>query len=506
MGYQLLQQKCFLVAVTLLPFVLLPKSLTLPLPGSSMLSHASVYPVLLGLLLWVLNMVKTRCWGIPRKYTYYAGVFLGWTLLTATIGLIQFPFYDQVDINKIQKLHNLLLLLKSQGFAIIFSENSSVVILIAFKIIASILVHFLMTVGVAFWVYALYRDHPDQGLQQLRQGLLYSFFLVGSYSILELCYLGGSDLATELLQTINPRLFAINEAHGWWPPLLWIGQIRSLCLEPSYFGIYAALVTPFMLSYLFTKGHYKFYSLIFFYLSFLVFMTKARTAIVLYLLELAAFLLLVMRCKAAFGYRRLAVAAALVLIAGSAAANFTIVDTAANELSRSSVFQTVVSIVQPESRSNTSRFTVQIANLHMALDHPVFGVGSHLSSAYFPQYAPATAPNSEVSTWLAYQQTEGPFYATFDFNHFTFLLAETGVVGLLLYGFPLVWLGRKCYCLLKNPAADPTLLWSYLVALSGVSGALLSNSDSVFYSLYFLLGIGLILAEEKSGGENDTKI
>jgi O-antigen ligase len=500
MGYQFLQKKCFLVAVTLLPFVLLPKQITLPLPGSNMLSHASVYPVLLGLLLWVMTMVKTKRWEIPRKYTLYAGVFLGWTLLTATIGIIQFPFYDQVDINKIQKMHSLLLFLKNQGLALSLLENSSVVILIAFKIIASILVHFLMTVGVAFWVYALYRDHPLQGLQQLRQGVLYSFFLVGSYSVIELFYLGGSGFAAALLQTINPLLFAINDAHGWWPPLLWIGQIRSLCLEPSYFGIYAAMATPFILSYFVTEGRYKVHGLIFFYLSFLVFMTKARTAIVLYLFELAAFLLLVLRCKAASCYRRLTVAATIVLIAGSAAANFTIADTAANELSRSSVLQTVASIVQPDSRSNTSRLTVQIANLHMALDHPVFGVGSHLSSAYFPQYAPVTAPNSEVSTWLTYQKTEGPFYATFDFNHFTFLLAETGLVGLLLYAFPLVWLVRKCYLLLKHTAAaDQALLWSYLVALIGVSGALLSNSDSVFYSLYFLLGIGLILAEENSG-------
>lgn len=51
--------------------------------------------------------------------------------------------------------------------------------------------------------------------------------------------------AYKLLKIINPYLYDVSVVHGWWPPLIWENQLRSLCTEPSHFGIIVSLIIPF---------------------------------------------------------------------------------------------------------------------------------------------------------------------------------------------------------------------------------------------------------------------
>lgn len=105
------------------------------------------------------------------------------------------------------------------------------------------------------------------------------------YSIPEIIWLWtGNITCANLLSFINVHLYDPVVNNGWWPPLLWNGQLRSVCLEPSYFGI----ITTFLLPFLAIDIHKKFKLwkfLIFFMLVFMIFMTKARTATVVFLGE-----------------------------------------------------------------------------------------------------------------------------------------------------------------------------------------------------------------------------
>ena len=86
---------------------------------------------------------------------------------------------------------------------------------------------------------------------------------MGIYSLFEIWWIWtGNSYCEQILITINRNLYTPEFAHGWWPPLLWKGQVRSFAPEPSFFGI------------------------------FMVFMTKARTATVIYFGEVACLILI----------------------------------------------------------------------------------------------------------------------------------------------------------------------------------------------------------------------
>ena len=100
---------------------------------------------------------------------------------------------------------------------------------------------------------------------------------------------GGYGLV--ILITINRNLYTPEFAHGWWPPLLWKGQVRSFAPEPSFFGIYAAFIIPFLWYRIFYENR-KLEFVLLIYFVFMVFMTKARTATVIYFGEVACLILI----------------------------------------------------------------------------------------------------------------------------------------------------------------------------------------------------------------------
>jgi hypothetical protein len=490
----MLQEKCFLWAIVLLPFVLMPRPLILALPGS-MWGHASVYPVLLGLSLWFWNMRQTKSWTVPRHYIWYAGLLLGWTLVTVTVGVVHFPFYQQLDSSQFHKVAYLLAVGKYLGYSILPTDRLVMVLLLLVKIFFAVTVDFIMTIGVSFWVYSLYRHQLIEGLLQLRRGLFYSFLLAGGYSIIEVFFLGGSNSAQTLLVTVNPLLFPQN-LHGWWPPLLGYGQVRSLCLEPSFFGLYAAFVSPFFISYLCSDKGNKRYFILVLWLFFLVAMTKARTAIGLFLAEVLCLCLIVFVQKRVLLYKKLAVILAVIVVAVLLASHFPLAASQLSEVSESSNLETLVSLANPQGRSNASRYMVLEADAMMARDHPVLGVGSHFSSAYFPDYVVNKQQNEETSSWLAAQKANGPLSGYYNFNHYIFLAAEIGFPGLILFVLPLILIIIKSYQVLRRSTQNFALLLACFIALLGSMGGLMSNSDVITYGYYLLWGFGLILLEQ----------
>ena len=91
-----------------------------------------------------------------------------------------------------------------------------------------------------------------------------------------------------ILVTINNSLYDPVVQSGWWPPELWPGQLRSLALEPSYFSMIAVFLAP-LLGIHYVNSKNKLDIVLAFFLVFMIFLTKARTGVVIYLFELVAF-------------------------------------------------------------------------------------------------------------------------------------------------------------------------------------------------------------------------
>ena len=112
------------------------------------------------------------------------------------------------------------------------------------------------------------------------------------YSSIEIFWLWtGNSGCENLLKYINVWLYDPEQANGWWPPLLWYGQARSVFQEPSFLGIGEIFLLPFLWYSTICKRR-KLDITLFLCLLLMLFMTNARTALVIYGLELLALVFL----------------------------------------------------------------------------------------------------------------------------------------------------------------------------------------------------------------------
>lgn len=102
----------------------------------------------------------------------------------------------------------------------------------------------------------------------------------------------------------------------------------------------------------------------------------------------------------------------------------------------------ISSITSTKERSNGSRLGNLVAKLNVARQHPLFGVGTSLESRYMVDNIPDFAKsNSEIKSWTRMTLQEfgkGSGFASI--NEYAVVLVEYGVIGLLLYLIPLVYL------------------------------------------------------------------
>jgi hypothetical protein len=96
----------------------------------------------------------------------------------------------------------------------------------------------------------LYQDKWQQGFREIRKAVLILVLIMCAYSVVEIAFFKmGTILARQILiMAINPFLYDVQSINYWWPPLLWKGQLRSICAEPSFFGIIATFTIPFLFS------------------------------------------------------------------------------------------------------------------------------------------------------------------------------------------------------------------------------------------------------------------
>jgi hypothetical protein len=229
-------------------------------------------------------------------------------------------------------------------------------------------------------------------LNYVRKFLTVSFIICGIYSFFEIFYLFGYNWAETFLEAINP-LF-----HSEDTGILFPGKVRSVTAEPSYFGMYGALLLPWLISYLFTEKKSWPFALLSLYLIFLMLLSLSRLAYGMLLVEALLLFYFIFRARViSLGGTTIALTLLAVTISASIYAIQRMAE-ADVELLRQGV---VLSLASEENLSNICRYGTQVAAVHMGLDHPLLGTGLGQFPFYMEKYLPTWSMVSpEIRSYL----------------------------------------------------------------------------------------------------------
>ena len=262
-----------------------------------------------------------------------------------------------------------------------------------------------------------------KSIKLIRKVILYSFVFVSVYAFIEIAIVFfGMGFLRPILGVFEFFPFVNNSLHTGHR----VG-ISSVTYEIPALGNYLIFVTPWMLSYIFTeKKVMRFVPIT--VILILTFFSDARAALIVISMQLFLFLLVLLHDERfrlpTINILKIGAVAvfAILMIKGSA-----IINTAEEKLDRINFSKNLT-----QSISNKSRFGMQHAALEVFKENPVCGVGFGQGAYHMVPHYPywATANNWEFKYLYKNQQLKSfpP-----QFNIYTRLLSEVGLVGSLLF-------------------------------------------------------------------------
>lgn len=477
-----------------LPFTVLPERYRLPILGGNL---PQIF-LLLAIIFFSCYVVKARKIEFPLK-KYFTGFFL-WSLFCLIWGVWNFPYYD-ASIDEV--LRNSRMVVIASEFFPALQENAC---LLHVKMFLSYFWYMLKGFffpfsGIAFIIYGMFR----MGMAgELRTYLYWGIYGLSSlmvfYSIPEVIWLWtGNETCAWILSSINVHLYDPVLYNGWWPPLLWQGQLRSLCLEPSYFGIITAFLVPF-LAIDAQKKINTWKILLIFLLIFMIFMTKARTATVIYLGESAVFFLLSLLFRYP-GWKKVLLVWAVITI--SAFSVYLLGESMLHPNMNTKILtekyfdENVTSVVGENKRSNSARFGNTVAMIKIGVDYPVTGVGMGLHAPYMEERIPEFAKdNHEIRNWVKDMREKTFLESGLPvLNEYAAIFAWEGIFGLIF--FLLLPLGVIVRGISGRRKQRDFQTISLLTALIGQLACMLSSEMFLTYPLTLWLVYCVLEKREK---------
>ncbi len=507
--------------------------------------------ILAGMLLYVIKLVngKQKLNSFERFSFFYLLVFFLWQCLCTVIGIQEFDYYALVSLEQMDKLRYFTQTLQSSGLPV--TDVMAIKIWLCLRFLKDCLLYVIFSYGVSLWVFQMYKEektHPDATRTAVFSHLVLAVTVLcltmTAYSIIEIGYLSGNLNCARILAKINPLLYEVEKLHGWWPPLLWKDQLRSLFAEPSFFGLASTMIAPFFIYKIlnppkrcFVKG---FYNCIFILFVVMLFLTRARTALVLFIGQLFLFVFYVLLFKHRYFKKVLQVllvvlfsfALSLHIMSGFKVVNLdsdtarssnvtanasdyvsdnvaSVVGNKRSNTARSSnvtanasdyVSDNVASVVG-NKRSNTARFASVRATFLTGFQHPVFGVGMGLSTAYVnANFTRDDLNNNEVRNWSRYVEKEGVLKSPIPvLNQFSIIIANFGVMGLLFYLFPMFYI---FFGIIKEISKGLAVEMACLIiAYIATVAAMLSNV--AFLTYYIMTGVLLACMRMNNGRDEN---
>lgn len=496
-------------------FLNIPKIVQMNFLGSVVGGKLVFYPLIIGLIYTFYCEYKYKNVLINfGKFKKYIFLFLGINLVSTICGLYIYPYYDLIlhgPVDQIEKLPKVLAMLNSWGIDI--QAQTLAMFWIIARVIKAVCLETIYTFGGAYMIYCWYYNRIKDGINILLKAIVISIILVIVYGILDVYYLLGSEIATNILITINPILHEIKSQGTWWPPLLWKGQLRSIFTEPSYYGIYAAFAMP-LLWYTFVKAKNLKYKIsvgmFMFGFVFCLFLTKARTAVALFGGECVLLILCTLYLRKKIFLKQVV---CILLCSGIAflSANLVIANMQINDEVESTnkinveayLEDNLGSLASTDKRSNTARYSVMIANFKIGVDYPILGVGTNLANAYITEYLPAMSKdNGEVSMWLKNQQEKGILKSGFPaLGEYTCRFAQNGLLGLMVFLAPAFILLRKLLQKIYLEGNNYEIVLPYVfftISFIGIMTAGIGDHINITYCYWVLLGLGYAMCFGKS--------
>lgn len=256
----------------------------------------------------------------------------------------------------------------------------------------------------------------ENTIEILKTSIIISFFVAATYSLFEI---GGGFLQ------ISWMLDVMREIDNYIHPQQFVLRLRSICLEPSFFGVYASLVLPWIVYIISNGDKYKkiVYSTFMIYLFIMMILASSRQ---LYVMLLAELLLLAVvykrhiynnKFKIIFMFCTSILSVCVVLMSiDFGDYNFDIV----NVINSLSIL---------EGESNLARYGGQATAFNIFIDNPLFGIGYGQYAFRFEEYMPNFAYQSDEFIGYLMQNGRMPMVH----GLYARLLAEIGVCGFVFW-------------------------------------------------------------------------
>jgi hypothetical protein len=506
-----LKDLLFFLICACIPFDNIPKLVQFNFWGGPIGNQFGVYFIFLGFILTLFSY-KGKINLTKSAITIFFSTYLIISLVSTINGLIIYPYYDQIfnaPVIQIEKLP--WLYSKLQSLHIPITQKELLGLWIVVRSIKSDIFNLVYTFGFSYMIFFWYRKNSMKCYQIFWKGMLISLAIFIIYGFIDVAFQMGSTSAQYVLEKINPLLHPIAVDHDWWPPLLWNGQVRSVFSEPSRIGNYTSFVLPFLFIPILNKTqHWKAYLFLVFLTSYLVFMTKARTAVAM----LLGILLLAAVMTITFGKKQLIKRyASILLVAGvafvssvSSIVNLFPSDNHENNSINQEMHEyladNVGSLASQNKRSNVARYALIKSNIKTGLQHPIFGVGYLLNGAYtVANFDEFDMTSGEVQKWVTDYYALGPLKSNFDaMNAYVTSFSTTGILGFLCLITPFVYgivlLFKKIFAcqVLDKRVRLGCLLISLIASLvAGCNGSL-----TLIYAVWILLAIIYLVVLEDS--------
>lgn len=284
-----------------------------------------------------------------------------------------------------------------------------------FSLLLSCIVFFLLYFNV------ISKMSIKEVLLQIRSVFLYSFIVVSFYGFLEISH---------IVFRIYPARMVLN-LFNYFPFTEYDSDINnrisSVCFEAPALAIFLITVSGWMFSYIVThKGFIKYLPTI--VVVILTYFSGSRTALIVVFLQGIIFFGIILSRKQVIK---------TVVYSAAAMAFFAVTVLV---FSGDKVIKDVEKKVESldfkgnlkNNISNQSRFGIQYANFVVFKNNPVVGVGYGQQGFHALHYYPIWAKKDNYEFKEIYMNKKNPMFAP-GYNIYVRLLAETGIIGLLIF-------------------------------------------------------------------------
>lgn len=469
-----------------LPFTALPAIFSKYLSGK--LSTDLLFLLILFILWDIIHGHK-----VNRHALYYLVIMAFWGGFCIVYNLIHFSFINDLntyDIHVVDALHRNLSCVSKDTLQLIYYGIHSELRFLA---------HYCFPSSLIYVIWHIYRNDDKNILTLVEKSVFILVCFMEFYSIFELMWLKcGSGIGESLLTFVNPFLYDVASKSGWWPPLLWWNQLRSICVEPSFLGIIGALIIPILWKIQsYKKSVFTFFMSLFF--DIMIFATNSRTAIIILLSQVFFLFMFGIYFRKQELWRRIFKIGSTVLLAfliniGLGYISFLTPTNNPHESSEGVenviseyVNSNIKSVASTNKRSNLTRLDIVKSHLAMIEDSPFLGKGYDVYIPSLEYFSKADlSKDIELKGYINDIHKDGFLHAGYPVvNELSFTGVAMGVPGILLFLTPFIYVFYGMYEYREKILTEENIF--IVISLLGSVIALFSNE--AFYSLYLCLGI-----------------